>query len=253
MARVIKLTDPYMHGADVKTLQRALTVGKYGDFRPGAIDGVAGPKTCDAIRRAKFKLGYLRVNRRAGSLLLARLTGDRPLTAAMKTRRLKRLTTKPITEKSLREKAYQVAVAEIGHRESSYNVCKYTIWWFRKHKWAVGWCSIFASYCYKKAGSKVFRSCTVVGGKLISEGYTDYSEQILADAIAGKNGMSIVKNPERGDWVVWQWDTGATDHSSILESCTSSTVVSIDGNVPDVVKRCTRSRGSVRAFIRITK
>ena len=47
-SRVLKLTDPYMRGDDVKQLQLAL---KEAGYDPGQTDGIYGKKTERAVRR----------------------------------------------------------------------------------------------------------------------------------------------------------------------------------------------------------
>lgn len=255
----IRRKTPPMRGTKVLRMQKALrmssfakVLGRPGEgFCPGPIDGEAGPKTLGAMKRAKFWLGYSRPNRSGGWLLLAYLEKRRKLTSGMRRRRVKRIEAKPKTP--LRSLAYKHAISQLGQREGGYNICKFTKWWWRGRSWRIGWCSIFASWCYRQAGSKTFYPCRFVSGLFTAEGYSDYSEAMLIDAKARRRGLSVVSAPEPGDLVVWQWDTGATDHTSIFERLQGGMVVSIDGNVPDVVKRCVRSKSRVRAFIRVSK
>ena len=61
-SRELKLTDPYMRGEDVKTLQREL---KARGYDPGQIDGIYGKKTARAVRRFQKDMG-LKVDGIAG-------------------------------------------------------------------------------------------------------------------------------------------------------------------------------------------
>ena len=53
--KTFALTNPLMHGADLKPLQKAL---KKANLYGGTIDGVFGKGTADACYRAKYRLGY---------------------------------------------------------------------------------------------------------------------------------------------------------------------------------------------------
>ena len=61
-SRLLKLTDPYMRGEDVRALQTAL---KAHGFDPGQVDGVFGKKTERAVRRFQ-KANGLKVDGIAG-------------------------------------------------------------------------------------------------------------------------------------------------------------------------------------------
>ena len=104
-----------------------------------------------------------------------------------------------------------------------------------------------------QAKSKAFRPCTVIAGRVLREGFSDFSDEILAAARAHKYGLVEISQPIRGCFCIWQWDTGSTDHTSVFEKMEGGMVVSIDGNVPDLVKRCVRSRSRVVAFVLATQ
>lgn len=82
MARILQLTTPYMHGEDVRRLQRALNSNRFGDFLVGSTaHGDFGPITAQGVYPAKYWLGYAKPNRRAGQLLINYLRNVTPLTA----------------------------------------------------------------------------------------------------------------------------------------------------------------------------
>jgi len=56
--RTLQLANPDMIGPDVEEAQRLLARNPFGNFAPGDLDGDYGPITADAVRRAKFALGY---------------------------------------------------------------------------------------------------------------------------------------------------------------------------------------------------
>ena len=93
--RIIYLTDPYTKGAHVTAAQEKLHQNKYGRFLKSKanIDGVYGPVTARATRRAKYLLGYprKRINGSYGEQLNAYLAGTKPLPAVYRLRRRRRL------------------------------------------------------------------------------------------------------------------------------------------------------------------
>jgi cell wall-associated NlpC family hydrolase len=56
--RTLQLANPHLTGDDVKQAQELLTAGPYGNFEPGTIDGEYGPATAEAVKQAKWLLGY---------------------------------------------------------------------------------------------------------------------------------------------------------------------------------------------------
>jgi hypothetical protein len=76
--KVYALTNPLMHGEDLKPLQTALAKTR---IYQGPIDGVFGKGTADACYRAKYRLGYpiKSVTHTGGQQLLNFLNGSRPL------------------------------------------------------------------------------------------------------------------------------------------------------------------------------
>lgn len=79
--RTLHLTNPLQSGPEVVHAQRLLAGSPFGDFRPGAVDGVFGPASAQAVRRAKLALGYPEraADESFGPVLLAYLEGTRPL------------------------------------------------------------------------------------------------------------------------------------------------------------------------------
>jgi len=94
-----------------------------------------------------------------------------------------------------------------------------------------------------------------VDGRSRQTDHSQWSEQVLIDARAGRvTGLRLVKRPLPGDLVLWDWDGGCTDHTSVGEAYDAGNVTSVDGNVgAGYVERRTRSRGLVTAFARVTR
>lgn len=76
--KIYALTNPLMHGADLKPLQAALAKARIYN---GPIDGTFGKGTADACYRAKFRLGYplKSVTHTGGQQLLNFLNGSKKL------------------------------------------------------------------------------------------------------------------------------------------------------------------------------
>lgn len=191
--RVLVLVSPHLRGDDVTALQRALKSNVlHKDFMPDAkADGEFGTWTAQGCYRAQYWLGYAKPSHQAGTPLVAYLTGKKPLTAAMRQNRHDRLA-KYRAAHPLRLKAFAQAQRFVGVKESpaGSNKQRFGVW----YGWnGVAWCAIFVSYCYAAAGSKMV-------AKMKRWAYCPY---LLADAQAGRYGLSVTRSPERGDIVIF--------------------------------------------------
>jgi lysozyme family protein len=91
--RVLQLANPHVTGPDVKEAQQLLKTNPFGSFDAGGADGEYGDLTAGAVERAKWELGFPQnaYNSVFGPLLKAILSGKKPLPAAFKQRRAKRM------------------------------------------------------------------------------------------------------------------------------------------------------------------
>jgi lysozyme family protein len=91
--RILQLANPRVTGPDVEEAQRLLLKNKFGSFDPGKVDGEYGDLTAGAVQRAKWELGFPATARNSvfGPQLKAFLSGAKPLPAAFKARRAKRV------------------------------------------------------------------------------------------------------------------------------------------------------------------
>ena len=91
--RVLQLANPNVKGADVLEAQKLLLKNPYGAFNPGKLDGEYGELTAGAVMRAKWELGFPATARSSafGPNLKGFLSGKKPLPAAFKARRAKRM------------------------------------------------------------------------------------------------------------------------------------------------------------------
>src|SRR3569832_43362 len=95
----LHLTSPQMSGPDVQNAQRLLHSNRYGkNYLDSPIDGVFGPATARACKRAKYWLGYAKRDIGGGYgpelrqyLLPLAHSGSKRLSVAMAIRRNRRL------------------------------------------------------------------------------------------------------------------------------------------------------------------
>jgi hypothetical protein len=264
LKRTLAVTSPPMKGEDVEHAQRMLNStapsSRFGNFRPGAVDGVFGSATAQATQRAKYWLGYAEkdITPTYGQMLEDFLGGDKDLPSAYKTRRAARL--KKSQEKPLRVKAYLRALAELklGVKESppNSNKVKYTRWYGLTGPW----CAMFVTWCYVGAGSlNAFRK-----GQRFA--YTPYMVQDARDRDWTLRPLSK-DEVKQGDIVMFDWGGGGmgkspylTDHTGLFEKWTNkskgmfttiegNTAVGNDSNGGSVMRR-NRTLPQVSAFIR---
>jgi hypothetical protein len=155
---------------------------------------------------------------------------------------------------SLRERAADEAMKHRGQTESNNTMPNFLVpfWGYR-----IGWCTVFASYCYWKAGSRTFR-----------KGYSQWSGQLMEDARHHRNGLSFVASPSRGDIGIISF--GETSHSHIYGDHTviclkdnGNSIHTIEGNTSaanygsqshgGMVAEKDRSRSLFIGFIRVSR
>lgn len=253
--RTLHLTTPLMQGDDVRAAQQRLRGSNVfrQNFTPGDVDGVYGPATMRAAKRAKFWLGYptSEIDGGYGELLHARLAG-KSLPVAYQIRRRARLRAKPAPP--LRERALAEARTHVGTKEepAGTNRVFFSTWYG-----LVGpWCAMFVSYCYVKAGSKTFAP----GSRYA------YVPFIVSDARAGRNNLAVTRTPAPGDLVCYDWDRdGVADHVGLFERWLDKDyLVALEGNTAldnnsnggEVMERGSRHdrhRSEVIAFVHVGK
>lgn len=112
----------------------------------------------------------------------------------------------------------RIARKEVGITEQPTNKVKYNTWYYGKAVSgnAYPWCMAFVMWVFNQAGIELglkTASCTAL---------EDY---------ARKHGYLVKKNFRPGDIVFFQFDKdAAADHTGIVESVTSTTVICIEGN-----------------------
>jgi CHAP domain len=217
--RTLVLTSPHMHGPNVRDVQYLLAHNKFGNFRPGSLDGQYGPETAQAAKRAKWLLGYRKseVNGTFGNRLLGYLEGKKGLTLAMRLRRKLRL--KALQKRSsVKARALQIAEGEANKRVTEYppgtNRNPYGRWYGFD---GVPWCAEFVSYCFGHAGDKK-------GLKTALAFQWEYWGRAHA------RGLSITSSPQPGDIVVYHWGQGHTGIFKCWENQRLGTFWAVEGN-----------------------
>lgn len=250
--RTITLTNPPQKGDHVKSLQRALRTNPWKvNFNPGRLDGVYGPGTAGAVKRAKYWLGYpgkLVTGEAADENFFNFLRGRKKLPAAYRLRRQARIKARRAARP--RQIALKLARSKVGVKErpAGSNRVEFTEWYGM-----VGpWCAMFVTWCYVKSGSKVFQR-----GKKWA-----YVPYILTEAKRAGSGLTITAEPAAGDLVIYDWEkNGVSDHIGLFskwvsksggtfEAVEGNTAVGNDSNGGEVMVR-ERFKSSVAAFIRV--
>lgn len=252
--RTFKVTSPLMRGATVKALQRRLAGANVfkENYNPGKIDSVFGQTTAAAAYRAKYWMGYPpeKMIRSYGAMLDNFLSGKTKLPQAYADRRAARK--KAAAQVPLRKKALDESKKHIGTKENpaGSNRVQFSTWYG-----IIGpWCAMFTTWCYDKVGSKAH----IRGARYA------YVPYIVQDARRGVNGLAVTNSPQPGDLVCLDWSKdGVSDHVGLFEKWTNqgrgefssiegNTSINNDSNGGQVMRR-NRHRGSVQAFVRVTK
>jgi hypothetical protein len=244
--RTLHLTTPLMRGEDVKLLQAALE--RHGYYH-GPSDGIFGILTAQACYRAKYWFGYRKPDKVGGPLLLAYLQAHKKPSTTMRLLALKRKNTKKATP--LRVHALDYLKRHLGDKESpagSNRVSWASVWYG-----VIGpWCAMSCTRAYVEAGSKAFKR----GARYA------YVPYIVADARAGRNHLTVTRNPQPGDLVCYDWDhDGIADHVGLFErwedrkrgffyAIEGNTAVGNDSNGGEVMRR-ERYTSFVQVFIHV--
>jgi peptidoglycan hydrolase-like protein with peptidoglycan-binding domain len=227
-----------MEGDDVKYAQRLLRKNKYFN---DTVDGEYGPLTAQASYRAQYWLGYANPKQEFNTNLEKLLLGrTKPSPAAKKriAERQKKAKAAPLREKALAEMKKFVGLQE--HPAGSNAVPEINGWWGGGN---VAWCARCVSKAYIVAGSTAF-----VRGRNYQ-----YVPTIVADARAGRNGLTVTVDPKPGDLVCYDWDgsnfgTG-DNHVGMFLSGTATKFKTIEGNVSSRCDYHDRTSGSAKRVV----
>jgi hypothetical protein len=244
MKRLLALTSPHMTGDDVKYAQNLLR--KHGYYE-GKSEGEFGPLTAQACHRAKYWLGYAKPVQTFGTDLEKLLLGKTQPSPAAKqriARRKKDREKKPLGQNALAQMEKFVGLKE--DPPGSNRVPEINRWWGGGD---VAWCARTVSKAYVSAGSKAF-----VRGRNYQ-----YVPTLVADARAGRNGLTVTLDPKPGDLVCYDWDgsnfrTG-DNHIGMFKSGTRERFKTIEGNVDSCCAHKDRTSSSAKhvVFVHVGK
>lgn len=254
--RELRLTSPYMTGADVSAIQSALNDAIGAGL---AVDGEFGELTAAAVKKWRYAAGLQkwetsRMPARAQRVLL----GQAKRTTAEIARAKMRAGSVKHEERhgeNMRVAALAVAEAEIGVKEQPRNSNDGPR--VREYQAVTGayrapWCASFVAWCFKRVGRNL-------------RGFnTAYCPSYVASARASKNGLWVVKaaDAKPGDLVLFDWQqNGESDHIGILASEVSArgAFTAIEGNTSTSdwsnggqVMRRKRNTSQVTCFVRVS-
>src|SRR5262245_27832974 len=244
----LEASSPLVFDPRVKRAQNILN-GKnvyHRDFHRGQVDGVFGPETGRSCRRAKFWLGYPtdELKPTDGPNLEGFLTGEKQRSDEMQNRA--QLRQEQAGKEPFRVAALRAAVGELGTKESpaGSNRQKYGVWYGMN---GVPWCAIFDSWCFDQTGYKSFRY--------------SYVPAVHSDATYCRNRLCVVRSPQPGDLVCFNFHGGRDVHIEFFEKWAQqgSTFSSVGGNTSasnwsngGEVGRQIRYVSTVGAFVRVT-
>lgn len=244
-------TTPEMEGQPVRDAQWLLQGNNrfpgLNPLKDVKINGVYGSITAQATRRAKYWLGYpsASIDGVFGQTLYEYLRQNhwRPLPPDYRARRAVRLAN---AAETIGDKALDWAITQIGYEENPYgsNKTKYGV----EYGWnGVAWCAIFDSIAFKHSGYPNFHYASV--------------PWVASDAIYGRNRLSIVLSPRRGDLALHTVGGKPNAHISFFEEWITQghTYHDVGGNTgpSDIsnggaVMRQVRYSSNVTHWVRVT-
>lgn len=210
-AEALILTTPNIHGQKVSDAQWLLSGHNVfkDDKHPvhtydGDIDGIYGPVTATAAKRAKWELGFpsTGVTNTFGQVIYNILEGKTKLPIDYLHHRSDRMA------QSNKARAVDIALGQVGYIEQppGSNRTKYGEWYGYN---GVPWCAIFVSWCLHEAG---FRTPDEHAWRYA------YVPFIVEDAARGIHGMQLTKTPIKGDLACYTINGHPNAHVGFFES-----------------------------------
>jgi hypothetical protein len=209
--QALRLTSPLTHGQKVEDCQYLLKGHSrfkgLATYKDGKVDGVYGPVTAAAVKRAKFWLGYplAACDRIFGQTVYEylRVNHWRPLPVSYQDRRAARLAAAVKTPGQL---ALAEAATHLGYRESPFgsNDTIFGAWYGLQGQ---PWCAVFESYCFGHTGSGFRYS---------------YVPDIYHDARNGLNRLQVVWTPKPGDLALYDIGGEQLAHTAFVHTSPAS-------------------------------
>lgn len=258
-----------MYGRDVVNAQAVLT--RFGTLASATHDGVYGPVTANAAKRAKYLLGYAagRVDGLYGPQLAAYANGEAQPTLAMRAR-IKQRKRKPVPKVSIGASAADLMVAWYEARWHEQPIGSNVVEplsllakdlhaprdvWLMRYPW----CSLAVFTAALKFGSAAAKSGLVRG-----EWNALYTPDVEAQARAGTHGLRAISKPSivRGSIVLFDFSGHGVQHVGYALaapgkivfaggqrwSATSTQVITVEGNTSYEGKTGSQSDGGCVAI-----
>lgn len=149
-----------------------------------------------------------------------------------------------------KSKVEQLLRAEVGFHEyggnGDGNGNPYSKWQYNVEYPDGGWCMSFASQIAYRAGFR-FDSGATFGDK-------GFSSTNAAEPWARARGLWRDRNwrAQVGDWIIFQWDGGGTDHGEVVVYDDGVRIITIGGNTGNAVRWRTRDRRLVQGFVALS-
>jgi hypothetical protein len=164
-------------------------------------DGDYGIHTARAVQKAKWRLGYRaklvrRPNGETAGAHLVRFLHDpssRSIAMKIRSRNRKAARARRLAATPKRVRALHLLGTKLGTSETppGSNRNEFTTWYGM-----VGpWCAMVGSWARAKVDMKPFAAGH----------YYAYCPYVTADAVAGRNGLTVTSDPQPGDIVIYAW------------------------------------------------
>jgi hypothetical protein len=146
----------------------------------------------------------------------------------------------------VKEVAVALLRAAVGFHEYGNNGNPYSKWQYGVEYPGGGWCCSFASYISYMAGFR-FGSDAQYGDK-------GFGSTNVAQPWAQKHGLWRDRNwrAAPGDWVIFNWDGGGTDHVEVVIYDDGIQIITIGGNTGNAVASRVRDRSHVAGFVALS-
>ncbi|WP_286673813.1 peptidoglycan-binding protein [Clostridium sp. ZBS20] len=206
---------------EIRKVQQALRNKGYSI----SVDGVAGPSTFEAVKSFQRSNG-LSADGMVGQGTWSKLRGE-------SSNNNNGGESNPGTTSSSLGKFVDCARGQVGYEESGTNITKYGQWYGMNGQ---PWCAMFVSWCANQAG---ILNSVVPRYASCNEGANWYKNRGRYKT----RGTGYV--PKTGDVIFF--NSNGINHTGIVESASSGTVYTIEGNSSDAVKK--RSYNLTNSYI----
>jgi len=146
----------------------------------------------------------------------------------------------------IKDKAVQLLKSALGFHEYGNNGNPYSKWQYGVEYPGGGWCCSFASWVSYMAGFRF--------GSGAQHGDKGFASTNVAEPWARQQGLWRDRNwrAQPGDWVIFNWDGGGTDHVEVVVYDDGEWLTTIGGNTGNAVAWRKRDRHFVSGFLALS-